>query len=123
MPAARERAAAVDGALDEVYFTVLVEALGPVKFAEIIAGVADDVRPHRERLARARARGDLAEVGAAAHAMQGIATNLGLSALAGLTGAIEEASLAGADEQVQALCGQMEGCVVEALERLRAFRA
>jgi len=40
-----------------------------------------------------------------------------------VTGAIEEASLAGADEQVQALCGQMEGCVVEALERLRAFRA
>jgi signal transduction histidine kinase/FixJ family two-component response regulator len=121
-PAARERAAAGDAVLDEVYFTALVEALGPVKFAEIIAGVADDVRPHRERLARARARGDLAEVHAAAHAMRGIATNLGLSALAGLTGAIEEASLAGADEQVQALCGQMDVCVVEALERLRAFR-
>jgi CheY-like chemotaxis protein len=122
-PAGRGRTAGGDGVLDEAYFAALVEAVGPAKFAEIVAGVSDDVGPHRQRLARAGARGELAEARAAAHALRGIAINLGLTALAELTAAIEDASLAGAPERVRALCGQMDECLAEALARLRAFQS
>jgi CheY-like chemotaxis protein/HPt (histidine-containing phosphotransfer) domain-containing protein len=112
----------VGAIVDEAYVTALVDALGPAKIAAIVAGVTQDARPHRERLAQARARGDLGELRAAAHALRGIATNLGLTALAALTGAIEDASLAGESARVEALCGRLDACLTESLERLGARR-
>jgi two-component system, sensor histidine kinase and response regulator len=111
------------GVVDEAYFAALAEAVGAVKFAEIVDGVADDVRPHRERFARACARGDLAEARAAVHVLRGIAANLGLAALAGLTAAVEDALAAGDGDRAQALAGQLDAGLTEALERLRAFRS
>ncbi len=115
--------ASTDGVVDEAYFAALAEAVGAVKFAEIVDGVADDVRPHRERFARACARGDLADARAAVHVLRGIASNLGLAALAGLTAAVEDALVAGDGDRAQALAAQLDAGLSEALERLRAFRS
>jgi signal transduction histidine kinase/HPt (histidine-containing phosphotransfer) domain-containing protein/ActR/RegA family two-component response regulator len=115
--------AAGDGVVDEAYFAALAEAVGAVKFAEIVGGVADDVRPHRERFARACARGDLADARAAVHVLRGIASNLGLAALAGLTAAVEDALVAGDGGRAQALAAQLDAGLSEALERLRTFRS
>jgi signal transduction histidine kinase/CheY-like chemotaxis protein/HPt (histidine-containing phosphotransfer) domain-containing protein len=109
--------------LDAAYFGALAEALGPAKIAEIVARVAEDARPHCERLAAARGRADLGEVRAAAHALRGIATNLGLTALARLTAAIEDTSQAGAGERVASLCERVDACVAASIERLDAFQA
>jgi signal transduction histidine kinase/HPt (histidine-containing phosphotransfer) domain-containing protein/ActR/RegA family two-component response regulator len=115
--------AAGDGVVDEAYFAALAEAVGAVKFGEIIDGVADDVRPHRERFARACARGDLADARAAVHVLRGIAANLGLAALAGLTAAVEDALVAGDGDRAQALAAELDAGLGEALERLRTFRS
>jgi signal transduction histidine kinase/AmiR/NasT family two-component response regulator/HPt (histidine-containing phosphotransfer) domain-containing protein len=123
-PAAAHPAATAETAtLDEPYFAALVDAVGPARFAAIVAGVTDDVRPHQERLAQGRAHGDLSEVRAAAHALQGIAMDLGLTALASLTAAIEQASAAGDGAGVEARCGELDACLAQALARLHAFRA
>jgi CheY-like chemotaxis protein/HPt (histidine-containing phosphotransfer) domain-containing protein len=106
---------------DEAYLRALVEALGPAKLLEIVARGADDVRSQHQRARRAWATGDLGEVRAAAHALRGIATNLGLTALAALSGGIEEASVAGAGEPLEVRYRQLEACVATALDRLRAF--
>jgi signal transduction histidine kinase/DNA-binding response OmpR family regulator len=108
--------------LDEAYVTALVEALGPAKVAEIVAGVGEEARPHRERLARGRTRGDLSEVHAAAHALRGIASNLGLTSLATLTGALEDASRVGDGARVEALSGRLDACVSASLARLGTLR-
>ncbi|HEU4368359.1 MAG TPA: ATP-binding protein [Methylomirabilota bacterium] len=120
--AGRSGTAAAEPVLDEAYFTALVEALGPAKVAQIVAGVAEEVRPHRERLARARTRGEPGEARAAAHALGGLAGNLGLAALAALTATIEEASLAGDDARLEALCGRLDACLADSLARLAAVR-
>ena len=120
--AARAGTNAAASVLDEAYFTALVEALGPAKVAEIVAGVAEETRPHRERLALALARGDLDGVRTAAHALRGIAGTLGLAALAGLSGAIEEAARAGAGGPLEALGRRLEPCVADSLARLAARR-
>jgi len=74
------------------------------------------------RLALALACGDLAGVRTAAHALRGIAGNLGLAALAGLGGAIEDAALAGAGGRLEALGRRLEPCVADSLARLVARR-
>jgi signal transduction histidine kinase/DNA-binding NarL/FixJ family response regulator len=107
--------------VDDAYLRLLVEALGNQRVGEIVARLPDDVRPHRERLAQARAEGDVAGVRAAAHALKGIAANLGLVALADLTGLLEEACLAGDADRLSALCERIDGCLEEALARLRAM--
>ena len=108
--------------LDERYVAALVEALGPAKVAAIVAGVPEDTRPHREQLVRARAAGDLGGVRAAAHALRGIATNLGLASLASLSEAIEEATLADGAASVDALCDRLDPCLTASLNRLAALR-
>ena len=108
--------------LDSSYVAALVEALGPAKVAAIVAGVPEDTRPHREQLVRARAAGDLGGVRAAAHALRGIATNLGLASLASLSEAIEEATLADGAASVDALCDRLDPCLTASLNRLAALR-
>jgi signal transduction histidine kinase/CheY-like chemotaxis protein/HPt (histidine-containing phosphotransfer) domain-containing protein len=106
---------------DETYLRALGEALGPAKLLEIVARGADDLQRHHERLQRAHAARDLAQVRAAAHALRGIAANLGLTALAALSGDIEEASVADTGEPIEGRYGELGACVATALDRLRAF--
>jgi signal transduction histidine kinase/FixJ family two-component response regulator len=106
---------------DEAYLQALAEALGPAKLLEIVARGADDLRGHHERLQRAYAMGDLGEVRAAAHALRGIATNLGLTALAALSADIEEVSAGGAGGPLERRFGQLDTCMATALDRLRAI--
>jgi signal transduction histidine kinase/FixJ family two-component response regulator/HPt (histidine-containing phosphotransfer) domain-containing protein len=108
--------------VDEAYFRLLVDALGATKVGELIAGLAEEARPHRERLAEARVRHDLTGVRAAAHALKGIAANLGLEALATLTGAIEEACVEGDAGRVGPLCHRLDASFDDALVRLHALR-
>jgi signal transduction histidine kinase/FixJ family two-component response regulator len=106
---------------DETYLRALGDALGPAKLREIVARGADDLQSHYERLQRAYAARDFVEVRAAAHALRGIATNLGLTALAALSGGIEEASVAETGEPLEGRYGELGACVAAALDRLRAF--
>ena len=105
--------------LDRDHLRLLLDALGRSKVAALIDGVPDDARPHRERLAAASTRDDLGETRRAAHALKGIAANLGLLALAELTGAIEEACAEGHDEDVARLCQRVEAVWQESYTLLR----
>ena len=105
--------------LDREHLRLLLEALGQARVAKLIDGLPDDAGPHRERLAAASARGDLGEARRAAHALKGIAANLGLLALADLTGAIEEACAEGLGEDTARLCERVEEVWQEGYTELR----
>ncbi|HWC05596.1 MAG TPA: ATP-binding protein [Methylomirabilota bacterium] len=111
-----------DEVVDHAYLRLLVEALGEERVGELVARLPDDLRPHRERLAQARASGDVAGVRAATHALKGIAVNLGLAGVGELTGRIEEACLAGDADRVGALSVRVDASIEEGLARLRALR-
>jgi HPt (histidine-containing phosphotransfer) domain-containing protein len=64
---------------------------------------------------------DLGQMRAAAHALTGMAANLGLTALADLTGAIEEACRAGHAGEAAALCQQLDATFEDVLARIEAF--
>jgi signal transduction histidine kinase/DNA-binding NarL/FixJ family response regulator len=124
--AGRERlevGASAGQVLDAEHLRLLLEALGKSRVAALIEGLPEDAGSHRESLGAASARGDLAEVRRAAHALRGIAANLGLSALAELTGAIEEASVEGRGEEVARLCERVETVWQESYRSLRRFEA
>jgi signal transduction histidine kinase/HPt (histidine-containing phosphotransfer) domain-containing protein/ActR/RegA family two-component response regulator len=107
--------------VDEEHIRLLIEALGAAKVRELIAGLPDDARSYGDRLNEARRRGDLLQVRAAAHGLRGIAANLGLTTVADLTAAIEDACLSDAAERVASLSVQLEPCLEEALGRLHAI--
>lgn len=101
---------------------VVHERTAELRRAKDVADGAN-MRPHREKLSLARATGDLVGVRAAAHALRGIAVNLGLVALGDVSRVLEETCLAGDADRVCALCVRVDASVEEGLARLRAFHA
>jgi HPt (histidine-containing phosphotransfer) domain-containing protein len=68
------------------------------------------------------ARGtDVTALRAPAHALKGVAANLGLSALAALAGAVEEAARAGDAARVEKLAADLPGCADASLTVLQQF--
>jgi HPt (histidine-containing phosphotransfer) domain-containing protein len=61
------------------------------------------------------------ELRAPAHALKGVAANLGLSGLAALAGSIEEAARAGNAADVEKLTADLPGCVDASVAALRRF--
>jgi len=107
--------------IDESYVRLLVDSLGAAKVGQLIAELPQHARPHRDRLAAVRDDADLAQMRAAAHALAGMAANLGLTTLAELTGAIEEACRAGRAAEAATLCHRLDASFEEALARLEAL--
>jgi signal transduction histidine kinase/ActR/RegA family two-component response regulator len=105
--------------LDDEHLRLLLDALGRSKVAALIDGLPDDARPHRERLAAACADGGLDETRRAAHALKGIAANLGLRTLALLSGEIEAACAEGRDGDAARLCESVEAVFEESYTQLR----
>jgi signal transduction histidine kinase/DNA-binding NarL/FixJ family response regulator len=108
--------------LDREHLQALLEALGRARVAALIEGLPDDAGPHRARLAAASVRGDLEEARRAAHALKGIAANLGLLALARLSGAIEEACVEGLHEEAVRLCESVESVWQDSYTKLCRLR-
>jgi signal transduction histidine kinase/CheY-like chemotaxis protein len=114
-------APAVGALLDEAYLRDLVDALGVAQVASLAAGLPAEMAPHLRRLAPAGPATDVTALRAPAHALKGVAANLGLSALVALAGAVEEAALAGDAERLRRLALDLPGCVDASLAALRRF--
>jgi signal transduction histidine kinase/HPt (histidine-containing phosphotransfer) domain-containing protein/ActR/RegA family two-component response regulator len=112
---------AVGEVVDEAYVRLLVDSLGAAKVAQLVADLPAHARPHRARLGAASADADLPQIQAAAHALAGMAANLGLTALAELTGAIEDACRAGRVTEVATLCAGLDARFDDALTRIEAL--
>ena len=108
-------------AIDEAYVRLLIDSLGAAKVGQLISELPQHARPHRDHLAAPRDDMDLGQMRAAAHALTGMAANLGLTALADLTGAIEEACRAGHAGEAAALCEQLDATFEDVLARIEAF--
>ena len=121
VPVSAPRHARPSGSIDETYVRSLIDSLGAAKVGQLISELPQHARPHRDRLAAARGDMDLLQLRAAAHALTGMAANLGLTALADLTGAIEEACRAGHVGEVASLCGQLDASFEDVLARIEAF--
>jgi signal transduction histidine kinase/CheY-like chemotaxis protein/HPt (histidine-containing phosphotransfer) domain-containing protein len=121
IPVSAPRHARPSGSIDETYVRSLIDSLGAAKVGQLISELPQHARPHRDRLAAARGDMDLVQMRAAAHALTGMAANLGLTALADLTGAIEEACRAGQVGEVASLCGQLDASFEDVLARIEAF--
>jgi signal transduction histidine kinase/DNA-binding NarL/FixJ family response regulator len=109
-------------ALDEGYLRVLADSIGSAKVRQLIAELPEHTRTHRLNLAVARDREDLPAIRAAAHALGGVAANLGLTALARLVGEIEDACLAESRPQALSLCDRLDPCIDASLARLHELR-
>jgi signal transduction histidine kinase/DNA-binding NarL/FixJ family response regulator len=105
--------------LDEDHLRRLLDALGPARVAALIDGLPEDARPHREQLAAASAHNDLDGMGNAAHALKGIAANLGMLSLSERSGAIEQACSEGRADAAAQLCEGVTACWNETYTRLR----
>jgi HPt (histidine-containing phosphotransfer) domain-containing protein len=121
IPVSAPRHARPSGSIDETYVRSLIDSLGAAKVGQLISELPQHARPHRDRLAAGRGDMDLVQMRAAAHALTGMAANLGLTALADLTGAIEEACRAGQVGEVASLCGQLDASFEDVLARIEAF--
>ena len=120
-PPPEGRSGDVATGIDEAYVRLLVDSLGAAKVGQLISELPQHARPHRDRLAAARGDADLAQIRAAAHALAGMAANLGLTALAELSGAIEEACRAGRAAEAASLCDRLDASFEDALARLEAL--
>jgi signal transduction histidine kinase/DNA-binding NarL/FixJ family response regulator len=109
--------------LDAAYAQALVDALGAAHVAALAAALPEEVEPHVRRLTTAAPGTDVTTLRAPAHALKGVAANLGLSALAALAGAVEEAALAGDAALVGKLCLELPPCKDASLAALRRFLA
>ena len=107
--------------VDQEYIQLLLESLGTEKLGELIDDLGRHAEPQRDRLLHARASGDLTEMRAAAHALSGMAANLGLTALAELTAAIEESCREKRADEAGALCDRLQAGLEEALAMLDAW--
>jgi signal transduction histidine kinase/FixJ family two-component response regulator/HPt (histidine-containing phosphotransfer) domain-containing protein len=116
-----ERSGDRSDGIDELYVRLLVDSLGAAKVGQLIAELPQHARPHRERLAGVSAETDLGAVRTAAHALTGMAANLGLTALAELTSAIEDACRAGRAEEAVSLCRRLDASFEGAVQRLEAL--
>jgi CheY-like chemotaxis protein len=116
-------APAVETLLDTTYLSALVDALGTAHVAALAEALPKEIEPHQRLLTTATPGGDVTRLRAPAHALKGVAGNLGLSALAGLAGAVEEAALAGDPVRVTKLCLEFGPCKDVSLAALRRFLA
>jgi signal transduction histidine kinase/HPt (histidine-containing phosphotransfer) domain-containing protein/ActR/RegA family two-component response regulator len=108
----------VEGLIDDSYLRLLVDSLGADKVRRFMHEFGEQARPCRQQLAEARATGDLAALRVAVHTLHGMAANLGLSRLAKVTGALEEACMQGATDAVPDLIDQVDACLEATLRRL-----
>jgi HPt (histidine-containing phosphotransfer) domain-containing protein len=106
--------------VDETYMTSLTEALGAPAMRGLIEAARNEIAPQRNRLLAATAARDLASARAAAHALGGIAANVGLAGLAALAGRIEDACIAQDGERAASLSGGLAECIDASLVRLEA---
>jgi len=111
-----------DATIDEAYLRLLADSIGADKVRQLIADLPGHARPHRERLAAACAGSDLPAMRAAAHALGGIAANVGLTSLAELTGSVEAACLAGRADETGQLCERLVACLDASLSSLGDLR-
>jgi len=109
--------------LDAAYAQALVDALGAAHVAALAAALPEEMEPHERRLTTTAPGTDVTTLRAPAHALKGVAANLGLSALATLAGAVEEAALAGDAARVSKLCLELPPCKDASLAALRRFLA
>ena len=107
--------------MDQEYVGLLLESLGAARVSELIGELRRHAHPERDRLLEARAREDLGEMRAAAHALTGMAANLGLTALAELTGAIEEACRQGRIGEAGSLSDRVQTGLERALAELETL--
>jgi signal transduction histidine kinase/FixJ family two-component response regulator/HPt (histidine-containing phosphotransfer) domain-containing protein len=121
--AARPPAPAGEALLDTAYLSALVEALGTARVAALAEALPKEIEPHERLITTATPGGDVTGLRPPAHALKGVAANLGLSALAGLAGAVEEAALAGDPVRVTKLCLELGPCTDASLAALRRFLA
>src|SRR5262249_50512614 len=110
---------AVETLLDTAYLSALVEALGTARVAALVEALPTEIAPHGHLLTTATPGDDVTTLRAPAHALKGVAANLGLSALAGLAGAVEEAVLAGDPVRVTKLSLELGPCKDASLAALR----
>jgi TMAO reductase system sensor TorS len=107
------------GDVDESYVEMLLDSLGAAKVGELIGELPGHARPHRERLGQSQTSGDAVQMAAAAHALTGMAANLGLTGPAELSAAIEEACRNGRAGEVGDLCEQWSLRFDRSVARLR----
>jgi signal transduction histidine kinase/DNA-binding NarL/FixJ family response regulator len=112
-------APAVTPLLDETYLRALVDALGTAQVHALADALPEEIAPQLRHLTPPAP--DVTALPAAAHTLKGVAANLGLSALAGLAGAVEEAARAGDVATVRKLAADLPGCADASLAALGRF--
>jgi signal transduction histidine kinase/CheY-like chemotaxis protein/HPt (histidine-containing phosphotransfer) domain-containing protein len=105
--------------LDTTYLTALIDALGAPRVAELVAALPAEMDAHERKLSAPSNATDVTALRGPAHALKGVAANLGLSALATLAGGIEEAALARDAARAEKLCAELSPCKEASLEALR----
>jgi signal transduction histidine kinase/CheY-like chemotaxis protein len=120
-PSPAVRAPAPEPLLDEAYLRALVDALGVAHVAALAVALPEEMDPHQRQLTRMAPATDVTALRAPAHALKGVAANLGLSALAALAGAVEEAARGGDAARVEKLAADLPGCADASLAALRRF--
>jgi hypothetical protein len=114
--------AATEATIDESYLRLLAESIGAPKVRQLIADLPEHARPQRELLGTACAERDVPAIRASAHALGGIAANLGLAALADVAGSIEQACLEARLDEIPPLCDRLVACLDASLARLGELR-
>jgi len=109
------------GDVDESYVEMLLDSLGAAKVGELVGELPGHARPHRERLGQSRTNGDAVQMAAAAHALTGMAANLGLTGPAELSAAIEDACRNGRAGEVGDLCEQWSLSFDRSMARLQTL--
>jgi len=105
--------------LDESYVRALVDALGAARVTGLTTAAPEEMAPHLQKLAPIEPGTDVTTLRAPAHALKGVAANLGLSALAALAGGLEEAARGGDAARVEKLAADLPWCVDASLAALR----
>jgi signal transduction histidine kinase/CheY-like chemotaxis protein/HPt (histidine-containing phosphotransfer) domain-containing protein len=112
---------AAETLLDGGYLRALVDALGATHVSALASALPEEMAPHLRRLAPVARGTDVTALRAPAHALKGVAANLGLSALAALAGAVEEAARAGDAARVEKLAADLPDCADASLTVLQQF--
>jgi CheY-like chemotaxis protein/HPt (histidine-containing phosphotransfer) domain-containing protein len=110
---------AVSTLLDEEYLRALIDALGAAHVAALATALPEEMDAHLQQLTSVLPGIDVTTLRAPAHALKGVAANLGLSALAAVAGAVEEAARAGDAGRVEKLAADVRGCADASLAALR----
>jgi signal transduction histidine kinase/DNA-binding NarL/FixJ family response regulator len=109
--------------LDATYVQALIDALGVAHVSTLAAALPAEIETHQRRLTPVSPDTDVTTLRAPAHALKGVAANLGLSALAALAGMVEEAAVVGDQLHVVKLCLELPACKNASLTALHRFLA